>query len=663
MDFFGRQADARRLSRRLVLVFALAVTAVILAVNGVVLTLVANLGRPGDGPVVPGPVLPDLAWIAANPGPAFWTTLVVAGFIGGASLYRTVRLRAGGGDVALSLGGRQVLPGSDDPLRQRLLNVVEEMAIAAGVPVPEVYVLEQEAGINAFAAGLNPADAAIAVTRGALEQLDRDELQGVIAHEFSHILNGDMALNTRLIGLLFGLVAVSLAARIVLYHAQGVGRRWRRGAGGALILMAAAAVILAIGSVGVFFGRLIQAAVSRHRERLADASAVQFTRATVGLRDALVKIGASQAGSRIVQPEAAEIAHLLFAPARARGLAGPGHLGFATHPPLVERIRALDPAFDPAEFGRVRQALDRQARHPPQAGPDPAAVGRDSAAARLGSLVDPGLLLVAADLPGRVAQPQPVHVDFARLLAQALPASLAAASVSPAGAGHLLFALCLDGREPVRSRQLAYLDRQLDGAEGAAIRTLLPEAGQLHPAQRLPTLLRLLPALRRQPRETRQRQLAVLHALLQREGGQLSLHAYALRKLAHTELRDELRPAPVPGRLALTTLRGEAALLLAILAGAGHDGDSVQEAYQRGMGHLVTNVPPRSVPENWPARLDQALNRLDRLSPPDKARLVQALGITVSWDRRLTVAEVELLRAICGVLHCPLPPLEAMGRS
>jgi hypothetical protein len=182
----------------------------------------------------------------------------------------------------------------------------------------------------------------------------------------------------------------------------------------------------------------------------------------------------------------------------------------------------------------------------------------------------------------------------------------------------------------------------------------------LHPAQRLPALLRLLPAQRRLPRETRQRQLAVLHTLLQREGGQVSLHAYALRKLAHTELRDELMPASTPGRLSLAAVRDDTALLLAVLAGAGHEAEGAEQAYERGMSHLPGPVPARVVPENWPARLDRALNRLDRLSPADKARLVHALGITVSWDRRLTVAEVELLRAVCGVLHCPLPPLEVV---
>ena len=202
-----------------------------------------------------------------------------------------------------------------DPLRRRLMNVVEEMAIASGVPVPQVYVLEREAGINAFAAGHTPANAAIAVTRGTLVNLNRDELQGVIAHEFSHVLNGDMRLSTRLIGLLFGLTVIAMVARLILRHGprarrrpQGRRRGRRRHAGRAFI-------VLILGWIGLFFGRLIQAAVSRKRESLADASAIQFTRDSQGLRGALVKIGALGVGSRFVDADAEEVAHLLFAPA------------------------------------------------------------------------------------------------------------------------------------------------------------------------------------------------------------------------------------------------------------------------------------------------------------------------------------------------------------
>lgn len=280
MNFFQRQEETRRSSRRLVALFAVAVLAVIAAVNLVVFFVLAQVQEHTEGHA---PTLGQ--WAAANPSTMLLTTLVVAGIIGLASLYKTIVLGGGGGVVARSLGGVRISPDTTDPQQRRLLNVVEEMSIAAGVPMPEVYLLEQESGINAFAAGHNPANAAIGVTRGTITTLNRAELQGVIAHEFSHILNGDMRLNIRLMGLLFGLLAIALIGRTVLRltaHARGDSKK------AVPVAMAIAFAVLVIGYVGLFFGRLIQAAVSRHREALADASAVQFTRDPSGLRGALL---------------------------------------------------------------------------------------------------------------------------------------------------------------------------------------------------------------------------------------------------------------------------------------------------------------------------------------------------------------------------------------
>src|SRR4030095_2979184 len=263
------------------------------------------------------------------------TSIVVLAIICGASLFKTLSLRAGGGVVARSLGGIRIARGTGELALKRLHNVVEEMAIASGVTMPEVYVLENEDGINAFAAGNSPADAAIAVTRGAATRLKRDELQGVVAHEFSHILNGDMRLNLRLLGWTFGLLAVAIVASVVLQTSPRSSSRDRRDGAGALMLAALAVMVL--GYIGVFFGRLLQAAVSRHRERLADASAVQFTRNPPGLSGALLKIAGVSSGSRLVTPQAEEVAHMLFA-------AGLPRL-FATHPSLEARLKALDASF------------------------------------------------------------------------------------------------------------------------------------------------------------------------------------------------------------------------------------------------------------------------------------------------------------------------------
>ncbi|MGH3738724.1 MAG: M48 family metallopeptidase, partial [Micromonosporaceae bacterium] len=334
MDYFERQRQVRRLSQRLVLLFALAVLGIVVAVN---LAVVVGFQ------------------LYSLPGPQLWSLVAVVSavtlaVIGACSLVRMLLLRGGGGGkVAQQLGGVRVPEDTTDPALRRLRNVVEEMAIASGVSVPEVYVLEHEPGINAFAAGWSPADAAVAVTRGALQTLNRDELQGVIAHEFSHVVNGDMRLNIRLIGVLFGILALAVVGRFLLYGSRGRGK-----SAGAIMLLALA--LFAAGYVGVFFGRLIKSAVSRQREYLADASAVQFTRQTRGLVGALKKIGGIPTGSTLRNGKVEDVSHMLF----GDGLKLASM--FATHPPLPERIKVLDPTFDPRELAALSQ---RWASAPP----------------------------------------------------------------------------------------------------------------------------------------------------------------------------------------------------------------------------------------------------------------------------------------------------------
>ena len=340
MNFFDAQDQARRATRWLVVIYVLA-TALIVAgitlVVGVALYSASSTSiarHPGEFLQAQAPVLAAAA-------------IITALFIVGATLYRTTVLSAGGGRVATDMGGTRVSADVADPLQRRLRNVVEEMAIASGVPVPEIYVLEQESGINAFAAGYAPGDAAIAVTRGTLELLDREELQGVVAHEFSHILNGDMRLNIRMMGVLYGIMVLGLIGRMILrgsHRGRMVSGRRGKGAGGVVLIGLGLAIF---GAIGVFLARIVKAAVSRQREFLADASAVQFTRQTRGIADALKKIGGYAEGSLIQATDPEEISHMLFGTgARLSGL-------FATHPPLTERIQALDPSFREADFPRV----------------------------------------------------------------------------------------------------------------------------------------------------------------------------------------------------------------------------------------------------------------------------------------------------------------------
>ena len=345
MNFFDAQDHARRSTRRFVILYVLATLGIALTISLIIGFAYSFSGAYSDEDYA--------AHMARSPGvfggAAVFTLLV----IGIATLVKTTQLRAGGGRVARDLGGTLVGENNKDLLYQRLRNVVEEMALASGVPVPEIYVLEREQGINAFAAGYAPEDAAVAVTRGALEILNREELQGVIAHEFSHVLNGDMRLNIRLMGVLFGIIALTIIGRKIMFSMRYVrGRDGRLVAGG----MVVAVVLLVVGGMGVFFARIIKASVSRQREYLADASAVQFTRQTTGIANALKKIGGYESGSHFQVTEPEEVSHMLFGTGtKFSGL-------FATHPPLTERIQALEPNFRPEDYPQVDYKALRAAR-------------------------------------------------------------------------------------------------------------------------------------------------------------------------------------------------------------------------------------------------------------------------------------------------------------
>ncbi|MGH8184245.1 MAG: M48 family metallopeptidase, partial [Rhodanobacteraceae bacterium] len=316
MDFFAQQAKVRRSSRTLVWLFALAVLAIVVAVD-LVCAFVLGVGL--------------------RPLPLLGIAVAVVVVISLCSAYRVASLAGGGAAVAREMNAVEVPANTTNPQWRQLRNVIEEVAIASGVPVPEIYVMQNESGINAFAAGYTPTDAAVCVTQGCLDKLNRDELQGVIAHEFSHVLNGDMRLNIRLMGLLFGIMAIWVIGRFLMWggyfglgDGEGSGGGRRRGSGSGQVALAGIA-LLAIGAIGLFFGRLIQAAVSRARESLADASAVQFTRQTEGIAGALKKIAVFEEGSALQSPRRDEVRHMLFGDAEQSSW-------FATHPPIIARI-------------------------------------------------------------------------------------------------------------------------------------------------------------------------------------------------------------------------------------------------------------------------------------------------------------------------------------
>jgi Zn-dependent protease with chaperone function/uncharacterized tellurite resistance protein B-like protein len=636
MDFFGRQAAARGRSRWLLGAFAIATVAVALGV-ALVLALIVSAASTPEG---------QLPQAGIDPGLFTITAMATAAFIGLAALWRLGGLKQGGGVVAVALGGERVTGLERDPLRRRLHNVVEEMAIAAGLPVPEIYVLENEPGINAFAAGLQPANAAVAVTRGALERLSRDELQGVVAHEFSHILNGDMRLNARLMGYVFGLVAVSMVGRLMLRGGAVGGRRVRvdarRGAGGGQVaLLAAGLAILVLGSLGVLAGRLLQAAVSRQREVLADASAVQFTRNPDGLANALKRIAASPLSSTVRAVRREEIGHMLFASGR-RSLAGL----LATHPPVTERIRALDPHWQPG---------DAPPPLPPPPEPPQPEVPPPGDEAERGALPGmPGLPRLepaaAAALVGAV------DLAMAERLLALVPEPIHQAVLEPEGASVAALALLLDGREGPRASQLAVIEARLGAPAADRVARAAGYLADLPPTLRLALLDLASPALQHLPAARRDDLLHLARRLVELDG-ELSPYEAAMAAALESRLSPEADGRPdTEGALAM----------LALLARAGHpDPDQAQAAWRRGVAVLEGSAFPLAGPLPDYATLAtaasaQAAAHAPRLAAmPEELRrsLMAALAEVAAHDGVVLPEEMAILRTAAAALGCPMPPL------
>jgi Zn-dependent protease with chaperone function len=612
IDFFAAQAAARRRTAALVVWFALALV-------GTFAVIWAGLGALALAS-------PEWERLAFGPELALGVAAGVALVTAVGTAVHGARLAAGGGGaVARMLGGVPVDRRSEAPGERRLVNVVEEMAIAAGLPVPALYVLPGEAGINAFAAGFTPDRAVVAVTRGALDELTRDELQGVVAHELSHVLNGDARLNLRLLALIGGITALASVGR-ALARATGDSRpRWgRRRSGGAIV--AAGLCIWVAGAVGAFFGRVIRAAVSRQREYLADAAAVQFTRNPEGLAGALAKI--ARTGSALDAPLAPEAAHLFF----ANGLAS---RWLATHPPIEERIRRLVP------HGVAPSA--RAAR---------AAVGAP-AAAPAGAAVP----LTAPAVVASAGNPGPAHLAEAARALVALPAEVASAARAPGSAAALLRALLADREPAVRAVQLRAL---ADGALHAEVERLAAALAPVGRGDRMAALDLLLPALDALPREAAAPLVADLEALA-RADGRITLFEWALLRVAGRRLARALgtaRAAPVRART-LEDVQVDALDLLSALAWAGAGDEAGAQASLdagvRALGVAGWRVLPRDRIAG--ARLEAALARIEGASPALKSRLLEACVAEVLSDGRIRAAEGEIVRAVAASLGVPLPPL------
>ena len=650
MDFFEQQAKAHRKTKWLVIYFVVAVAAMILAIY-VAIMAIFNFAMTSSH---------HRYYEEQQSQYSIWDSQVFLGvsivtiaIVGIGSAYKTAALSQGGSAVSELMGGRLLNTNTTDPDERKLLNVVEEMSIASGVPMPQVYVMDGENGINAFAAGHKASDATVTVTRGCMRLLSRDELQGVIGHEFSHILNGDMRLNLRLMGTIFGILCLTIIGRILIRT---------RGRNNPLPIVGI--VLIVIGFIGVFFGRLIQAAVSRQREFLADASSVQFTRNPGGITGALKKIGGLGAmGSRLDHARAEELSHMFF----GNGISEPFIGLLETHPPLADRIRVFEPAFD-GTFPVVRyddeERSQRQQPPRPKHAPMPNLFGTVVGGTILAGGAEPPVIRPHVVMPN-LGNPTPLHLKYAEQLRDSLPDSIRAAAHEPISATALIYAMLLSSDDEKRAKQCAELDKMAGAGIGQKTSDLYNDVSKVAAHAHLPMINIALGALG-QLTEDQYETFSKTADWLINSDGKVDLFEYILRKIVFRHLDSQFhRPAkPLVQYYSVKPLAPDCSVVLSALANVGStDAGEIQKAFDAGAPYLRApddselGLLPRD--QYGVNQIDEALNRLSMAAPIIKKNVIDACVHVVGADGVILETEAELLRAIADTLDCPIPPLVA----
>ena len=667
MDFFAAQDLSRSKTKWLFLLYVLAIIAIVAGIY-LVLVLVFAMGAPDNMGLVFN--------LELLVGVTLFTLLV----IGGGSLYKTLELRSGGEQVATSVGGVRVHPGTTDLQERRLLNVVEEMALASGVSVPPVYIIDGEPGINAFAAGYSPSDAVIGVNRGTIETLNRDELQGVIAHEFSHILNGDMRMNIRLIGVLFGIQVLTLIGYFI-FRSVGSGRRRRsrsnKDSGQAIILiLAVAGALVAFGLIGQLFARLIKASISRQREYLADASAVQFTRDPNGIGGALKMIGVSSAGSVVKSWEAEQLSHMYFASCFSSGLSSL----LATHPPLVPRIQKIDHQFD-GDFKGYLSIRQRMAQAKAKR------LEKEQEQMRKLDSVNPLRGIFPANIAGKfsfdpalliatIGSPSQQDVDRSRAMIETIDDDIIVAARDPFGARCVAFALLCSDDKSMRAEQMNLIGRDEGAASLEVTQRLLPKVDTLQLVFRLPVMEMIQASLSELSPQQYQRFRATVIRLV-RLDNKTSLFEFVVRHhlLMHLDRRFSVtRPKRV--RYETTAKLGkQIEMMLSAFATASVSGsvlehseepdpEQVLASYRLAMQVAGFGEAAESKAElrAWEVeQLEDCMQHLHRASHAVKKQFLHAAAVLITYDHEITVAESEFFRAVAESLDCPVP-VWAVGR-
>ena len=625
MNFFQQQDEARANTKKLIFFFVLAVIAIIVITTFAIAASLWGISLNTATVGLNAQFLDYLNWPLL-----LKTALAVVLVIGCIIIYKRLQLGHGGYTIAERLGGTPVYPDTTDPDEKQLLNVVEEMAIAAGMPVPPVYVLD-ETTINAFAAGYNEADAVIGITKGALQRLTREQLQGVIAHEFSHILHGDMRLNLNLIAVLSGIIFIGQAGRFA-FHLSGSSRGRGRQGNGVIAVVGLGAVLMIIGAIGTLFGKLIKSAVSRQREFLADASAVQYTRNPEGIAGALKVIG-SGVGTGVRGHKAEEYSHMFFGDViylRSFNF-------FATHPPLDERISRIDRYWD----GKYLPGKPLRPQSEVEAEQDKGASGH------------------LPDFLKHIGLLDPVIMALAGALIETLPTPLHQAAQHPAMAYALMLALRLDSNKAIQDQQLAYLSDT--PAMAHEVLRLKPFVDKLHPAEVLPLIEISVPALKRQSAKQYEKLKWLLTQFIMADKVSDYKEWLHYRLLCHyldpqfANKKDKAqRRRSYNG---LYQVDDACLTVLSLLANVSHDNDDERDrAFDYGLSDLAIKVGQRTAQDQLDLQeINNALSKLEFLVPLLKEQFLTACARCIEYDDRVTVMAWDLLRVISACLGAPMP--------
>ncbi len=621
MNFFAHQDEARSQTRKLVFLFIAAVITLILLTSFLVIALFFVAETQDTGLSV------DMLGSELFLG----VTTVVVAVVALGTMFRLVQLSGGGKAVAEALGGRLLNTSTRDPDERKILNVVEEMAIASGTPVPSVYLMEEQS-INAFAAGYKARDAVIGVTRGCIRELDRDELQGVIAHEFSHIFNGDMRLNIRLMGLLYGIMVLGIIGYHILRSSRyQSGSKSSKNNGGGIIFLGLGLMVIGYG--GTFFGNIIKAAVSRQREFLADASAVQYTRNPDGISGALKKIGGYPRGSEIVGEDASEISHMLF----CDGIKHSFSSMFATHPPLKERIERIDPFWKGATAGKSNHT---------EMSAGEGVLHFAGQGGSTGSALD------------SIGNPSAENLSRAASTLAAIPALVLEEAHNSMSATLMIYSLLISlSDEQMKYQQMQLLQKELEEKDFHALDVIRKEVDAVRRDDYLALVDLAIPSLRQLSKVQHRFFMNVLGKLIM-EDNEILLFEWCLFKILRYSLDD--RPDRRQKYRSLKALHKECEALLSVLVSSGHtDEAGAKSAFMAAKEYLKLNMGMQyrhNLGANT-GQLEKALDNLNTLKPLEKPKLLKAMVATINADGKVTAQEAELLRAVGSLLDCPIPPL------